>query len=199
MGQIPGKRAAGLLEGRKQRQEGVQGHEDDDDNVGTKTKRKDDPTKIDPNVPDECRHLIGISGVLCDQRRWKLTEVVKCSVDAFGCILGHFANSASSMTHWILEKADTATAPSIADKDGKGYDWFVDAYKATFGIGVIVFAIVLLLQFVQLGRNKITADEMQENLVLWTPAYWAGALFSPWLVHFFMQVPVTSLMVCWIP
>ncbi len=157
---------------------------DDDDKSG-KDKAKDD-RENDPNVPDECRHLIGISGFLCDNGGGKLTEVVKCSVDAFGCILGHFANSASSMTHWILEKADTATAPSIADKDGKGYDWFVDAYKATFGIGVIVFAIVLLLQFVQLGRNKITADEMQENLVLWTPAYWAGALFSPWLVHFFI-------------
>lgn len=157
---------------------------DDDDKSG-KDKAKDD-RENDPNVPDECRHLIGISGFLCDNGGGKLTEVVKCSVDAFGCILGHFANSASSMTHWILEKADTATAPSIADKDGKGYDWFVDAYKPTFGIGVIVFAIVLLLQFVQLGRNKITADEMQENLVLWTPAYWAGALFSPWLVHFFI-------------
>lgn len=157
---------------------------DDDDKSG-KDKVKDD-RENDPNVPDECRHLIGISGFLCDNGGGKLTEVVKCSVDAFGCILGHFANSASSMTHWILEKANTATAPSIADKDGKGYDWFVDAYKATFGIGVIVFAIVLLLQFVQLGRNKITADEMQENLVLWTPAYWAGALFSPWLVHFFI-------------
>lgn len=157
---------------------------DEDDKSG-KDKAKDD-RENDPNVPEECRHLIGISGFLCDNGGGKLTEVVKCSVDAFGCILGHFANSASSMTHWILEKANTATAPSIADKDGKGYDWFLDAYKATFGIGVIVFAIVLLIQFVQLARNKITADEMQENLVLWTPAYWAGALFSPWLVHFFI-------------
>lgn len=157
---------------------------DDDDKSG-KDKAKDD-RKNDPNVPDECRHLIGISGFLCDNGGGKLSEVVKCSVDAFGCILGHFANSASSMTHWILEKANTATAPSIADKDGKGYDWFVDAYKATFGIGVIVFAIILLMQFVQLGRHKITADEMQENLTLWTPTYWAGALFAPWVMHFFI-------------
>lgn len=158
---------------------------DKDDNSG-----KDDvgdDRKNDPNVPEECRNLIGIAGVLCDIGGGKIVEVVSCAVDAFGCILGHFANSASSMTHWILEKANTATAPSIADENGKGYDWFIDAYKATFGIGVVVFAIVLLLQFVQLSRNKITAEEMQENLTLWTPAYWAGALFAPPLMHFFIS------------
>lgn len=176
------------LEENKDKEE-CKDHEDgkdsdeDEDNKGDSG---DSDRKNDPNVPEECRHLSGIAGKVCDLGGGKVVKVAKCSVDAFGCILGHFANSASSMTHWILEKANTATAPSIADKDGKGYDWFVDAYKATFGIGVIVFAIVLLLQFVQLGRNKITADEMQENLVLWTPAYWAGALFSPWLVHFFI-------------
>lgn len=137
-----------------------------------------------PDVPEECRHLIGANGAMCDAMvdgGKRIVEVVSCSIDAFDCILGTFANSASSMTGWILSTANEATMPTIDT------DWFVESYTASFGIGIILFGFVLLWQFLKLSWRRITPAEMNESLMLWTPAFFAGCLFGPPLTLFFIE------------
>src|SRR5699024_8336886 len=96
-------------------------------------------------------------------------------------ILGTFANSASSMTGWILSTANESTMPTIDT------DWFVESYSATFGIAIILFGFILLWQFLKLSWRRITAAEMHENLVLWTPAFFAGCIFGPPVMMFFIE------------
>lgn len=170
-------------EEKEKEKEESEGEDPHDRNEDGKVEEHED-RQNNPDVPEECRHLIGANGAMCDALvdggKW-VVEVASCSIDPFDCILGTFANSAASMTGWILSTANEATMPEI------GTDWFVSSYAASFGIGIIVYGFVLAWQFLKLSWRRITAAEMSENLTLWTPVYFAGCLFAPLVMTFFIE------------
>ena len=105
-------------------------------------------------------------------------SAVAFASDPIGWLNQRLAEGATGVFEWIATTANTATMPDLTS------DWWISAYKKGFAAGIVIFFMVLMWQFVQLGRGKISQSEMLDALVARTPAFFAGMVFGPPLAQF---------------
>lgn len=93
--------------------------------------------------------------------------------DPFGAIAGKMQEAASGLTNQVLPELIKATTPKFT------VDWFVDAYRVSFGIGIALFGLLLLRTFVDFSRGKAGSEDVIDTVAVEAPRYVVGAAFGP--------------------
>lgn len=92
-------------------------------------------------------------------------------------------DAAKGLSDSVLPALTHATLPDLTA------DWFINAYRISFGLAIFVFVIVLIPQFIDTARGRQSGQELVETLTLYGPAFIIGAMFGPavgaFLVKFF--------------
>lgn len=92
-------------------------------------------------------------------------------------------DAAKGLSDSVLPALTHATLPDLTA------DWFISAYRISFGLAIFVFVIVLIPQFIDTARGRQSGQELVETLTLYGPAFIIGAMFGPavgaFLVKFF--------------
>jgi type IV secretion system protein TrbL len=92
-------------------------------------------------------------------------------------------DAAKGLSDSVLPALTHATLPDLTA------DWFINAYRISFGLAVFVFIIILIPQFIDTARGRQSGQELVETLTLYGPAFIIGAMFGPavgaFLVKFF--------------
>jgi len=92
-------------------------------------------------------------------------------------------DAAEGLSDSVLPALTHATLPDLTA------DWFINAYRISFGLAIFVFVIILIPQFIDTARGRQSGGELVETLTLYGPAFIIGAMFGPavgaFLVKFF--------------
>lgn len=92
-------------------------------------------------------------------------------------------DAAKGLSDSVLPALTHATLPDLTA------DWFINAYRISFGLAIFVFVIILIPQFVDTARGRQSGQELVETLTLYGPVFIVGAMFGPavgaFLVKFF--------------
>jgi len=92
-------------------------------------------------------------------------------------------DAAKGLSDSVLPALTHATLPDLTA------DWFINAYRISFGLAIFVFVIILIPQFIDTARGRQSGGELVETLTLYGPAFIIGAMFGPavgaFLVKFF--------------
>ena len=92
-------------------------------------------------------------------------------------------DSAKNLSENVLPALTHATLPDLSA------EWFINAYRISFGMAVFVFVILLIPQFVNTARGRQSGADLVETLTLYGPLFIVGAMFGPalgaFLVSFF--------------
>ncbi|WIE56328.1 hypothetical protein [Curtobacterium sp. MCBD17_003] len=92
-------------------------------------------------------------------------------------------DAAKGLSDSVLPALTHATLPDLTA------DWFVNAYRISFGLAIFVFVIILIPQFIDTARGRQSGQELIETLTLYGPVFIIGAIFGPavgaFLVKFF--------------
>jgi len=95
--------------------------------------------------------------------------------DPFGSMYTAFRDSAVSLSRDVLPAITEATMPNLT------MDWFINVYKVSFALSILVMVVVLLPQFVRVARGSQSGRELGETIMLYAPAFILGAMFGPML------------------
>lgn len=92
-------------------------------------------------------------------------------------------DAAKGLSDSVLPALTHATLPDLTA------DWFINAYRISFGLAIFVFVVILIPQFIDTARGRQSGGELVETLTLYGPAFIIGAMFGPavgaFLVKFF--------------
>jgi type IV secretion system protein TrbL len=92
-------------------------------------------------------------------------------------------DAAKGLSDSVLPALTHATLPDLTA------DWFINAYRISFGLAIFVFIIILIPQFIDTARGRQSGQELVETLTLYGPVFLIGAMFGPavgaFLVKFF--------------
>lgn len=102
--------------------------------------------------------------------------------DPFGNMYKAFRDSAVSLSRDVLPVITQATMPDLT------LDWFINVYKVAFALGIFVFVLTLLPQFVRVARGTQSGRELGESVLFYGPIYLIGAMFGPMLGAFLIKV-----------
>lgn len=103
------------------------------------------------------------------------TQTANFFSDPAGSTYKMFRDSAVSLSRDVLPAVTQATMPDLT------MSWFINVYKVSFALSILVMVIVLLPQFVRVARGAQSGRELGETLMLYTPLFILGAMFGPLL------------------
>jgi type IV secretion system protein TrbL len=89
--------------------------------------------------------------------------------------------SAKSLTNDVLPALTHATLPDVSA------DWFLKAYALSFGLAIFVLVVILVTQFVETARGRMSGQELAETLTQYGPAFLIGGIFGPAVAWFIVQ------------
>jgi type IV secretion system protein TrbL len=89
--------------------------------------------------------------------------------------------SAKSLTNDVLPALTHATLPDVSA------DWFLKAYALSFGLAIFVLVVILVTQFVETARGRMSGQELAETLTQYGPAFLIGGIFGPVVAWFIVQ------------
>lgn len=110
-----------------------------------------------------------------------VTTIVKFTDDPIGFLAQKAAVGADGLLSWVAGQANTATQVDLS------MSWWIDAYEKGLGVGILLMVLVLMWQFMQRSRGKLSGGDLVESLALWAPAYLAGGVFGPPLAQFMIR------------
>ena len=114
----------------------------------------------------------------------KVADTVGATVsflsDPLGWLVQKTASAATSVITWMSSTANAATQPDLTA------DWWISAYEKGMAIGIILFGLVLLWQFILKARGKIDATQFFEIMMYRVPGFFAGLVFGPPLAQFLL-------------
>ncbi|WP_340541011.1 hypothetical protein [Nocardioides sp. GXZ039] len=138
-----------------------------------------------PLVPDQTCDVAGvivgstpagavINGVQgAEDAASAVKEGLSFASDPLGYLADKAQGAAQSLSSDILPAMTHAMEPDLSA------DWFLNAYRTTFAIAILVWVLQLLWAFVQHARRKISSSEMVDILVARSPMFIIGCMFGP--------------------
>lgn len=82
----------------------------------------------------------------------------------------------------VLPALVHATEPDLSA------DFFIRAYAISFAAAILLWGILLIMQFVDLSRNKIAGQDFIDTVFLNSSIFFGGALFGPWVGVFLVKL-----------
>lgn len=103
--------------------------------------------------------------------------------DPAGSTFETLKESASGLVKDVLGQLAGATLPDLSA------DWFINAYRVSFALGMFVAVVLFIPQLIRTARGLQSGRALAESFFLYFPAFLIGAMFGPmagWLlVRFF--------------
>lgn len=90
---------------------------------------------------------------------------------------GYVAHKLQGAVVWLSE----TVMPSLlqATKPDLTLDWFLDAYKVSFGLAVLVWVLLLMWLALQTARGKASGADLVDGLTLRSGTFLLGSMFGP--------------------
>ncbi len=101
------------------------------------------------------------------------TKTVSFMKDPAGYIASKLQQANESLASNVLPQLVKALHPDLSAH------WFLDAYRVSFAVAVILWGCLFGWQFVQYARKRIGPEEMAETIMQYTPMFFLGAAFGP--------------------
>lgn len=104
-------------------------------------------------------------------------ETVKTGVefasDPFGYLGDKLAEACKGLVDTVIPAMINAAQPDLSA------DFFVNAYKISWGLSFFLLVFVLFSNFLALGRGKVSTADVAETLTIYLPAWAIGVIAGP--------------------
>lgn len=104
-----------------------------------------------------------------------VTKIASFTSDPLGYIAGNFQKACEDLSKNLFGELVKVLHPDFS------VSWFLEAYKVSFAVGIILFGVLLLLEIGSYRKRQIGTDEFIDNLTLYAPLYFIGVLMGPFL------------------
>jgi type IV secretion system protein TrbL len=98
---------------------------------------------------------------------------VDFATDPFGYLGDKLAEACRGIVDTVIPALIGAAQPDLSA------DFFVDAYKISWGLSFFLLVFVLFANFLALGRGKASTADVAETLTIYLPAWALGVLAGP--------------------
>lgn len=99
--------------------------------------------------------------------------VIDFMKDPLGYIASSLQKSCESMARTLLPKLAELLQPRLDQA------WFLEVYKVSFAVAVILWGFLILHQLMLVSRGRAGGDDLASTFTVYTPMFFAGALFGP--------------------
>lgn len=110
-----------------------------------------------------------------------VTAVADFWSDPFGNTFNALEGAAKSLSDSILPAFTHATLPDLT------LDWFINAYRVSFGLAIFVMVALIIPQIVRTARGQQSGRDLAETLGLYAPLFLIGSAFGPLLGSFLVS------------
>lgn len=104
-----------------------------------------------------------------------VTKIASFTSDPLGYIAGNVQKACEDLARNLFGELVKVLHPDFS------VSWFIEAYKVSFAVGIILFGVLLLLEIGSYRKRQIGTDEFIDNLTLYAPMYFIGVLMGPFL------------------
>ncbi|RHW43749.1 MULTISPECIES: hypothetical protein [Dermacoccus] len=104
-----------------------------------------------------------------------MTKIASFTSDPLGYIAGNVQKACEDLARNLFGALVKVMHPDFS------VSWFLEAYKVSFAVGIILFGVLLLLEIGSYRKRQIGTDEFIDNLTLYAPMYFIGVLMGPFL------------------
>lgn len=104
-----------------------------------------------------------------------VTKVASFTTDPLGHLAGNLQKACEDLSRNLFGELVKVLHPDFS------VSWFLEAYKVSFAVGIILFGVLLLLEIGSYRKRQIGTDEFIDNLTLYAPMYFMGVLMGPFL------------------
>lgn len=102
-----------------------------------------------------------------------IENTIDFAKDPMGFIAGKMQEAASGLTNELLPHLIKATSPDFT------VEWFVDAYRVSFGIAVALFGLLVLRTLLDFAGRRVGSEEVVDVLTRYAAQFFLGAAFGP--------------------
>lgn len=111
-----------------------------------------------------------------------VTQTIEFTKDPLGYLASQMQKAVVSISSEVFPAFVKLLHPDLT------VDWFLDAYKVSFAIGLILFGFLLLVDFLSYRKGQMGPSEFLDNLVFYVPTYVIGAMVGPGVGNFLCRV-----------
>ena len=108
-------------------------------------------------------------------------EAYDFATDPFGSVAQMLQDAATGLTETLLPELHKVMQPDL------DADWFQTSYSLTFALAMLVFAALLIWNFIQLSRRQISGDQAVQSIAFYAPLFLFSALFGPAIGAFLVK------------
>lgn len=119
---------------------------------------------------------------LWDDTAGAVGGAISFASDPLGAIFQATRDGAEGLATELLPALVHATEPDLSA------DFFIRAYAISFAAAILLWGILLIMQFVDLSRNKIAGQDFIDTVFLNSSIFFGGALFGPWVGVFLVKL-----------
>ena len=136
-------------------------------------------TPLAPMLPDPCD--VPGAGALpaCQVKKGveegldSAAQAVEFGKDPFGYIAQKEAEAAKQLMEGLIPALAKVTQPDLTA------DWFINAYKVSFGCAIFGWVLIMLWDFATYRRRGESGDEVVDSALRWSPVFLIGSMFGP--------------------
>lgn len=112
----------------------------------------------------------------------KFGNVVEFAKDPLLAIFQATRNGAEGLATELLPALSKATEPDLSA------DFFIRAYAISFAAAIMLWGILLIVQFVGVARGHVAGQDFIDTVFMRSMVFFTGALFGPWIGVFLVQL-----------
>lgn len=112
----------------------------------------------------------------------KFGNAVEFAKDPLLAIFQATRNGAEGLATELLPALSKATEPDLSA------DFFIRAYAISFAAAIMLWGILLIVQFVGVARGHVAGQDFIDTVFMRSMVFFTGALFGPWIGVFLVQL-----------
>nr|WP_176704886.1 hypothetical protein [Arthrobacter sp.] len=109
-------------------------------------------------------------------------EAITFAKDPLAAIFQATRNGAEGLATELLPALTKATEPNLSA------DFFVQAYAISFAAAIMIWGVLLIVQFLAVARGHTAGQDFVDTLFMRSMVFFVGALFGPWVGVFLIKL-----------
>lgn len=109
-------------------------------------------------------------------------EAITFAKDPLAAIFQATRNGAEGLATELLPALTKATEPNLSA------DFFVQAYAISFAAAIMIWGVLLIVQFLSVARGHTAGQDFVDTLFMRSMVFFVGALFGPWVGVFLIKL-----------
>lgn len=109
-------------------------------------------------------------------------DTITFAKDPLAAIFQATRNGAEGLATELLPALTKATEPNLSA------DFFVQAYAISFAAAIMIWGVLLIVQFLAVARGHTAGQDFIDTLFMRSMVFFVGALFGPWVGVFLIKL-----------